>query len=396
MQPSVMPQRIGDFVIRGELGRGQGGMSTIYLATAPDGRIVVLKVTHDSLLPQLENEAESLSALHHPNIVTLFPIVRGDETRLVDKAYIPDPKCYIVLEYVDGGNLKDWVQRGGRLSLEEIGDILGQVAEALDYAHQRGLVHLDVKPSNILLSADGRRVVLSDFGIVRPMGEQTLAGGRRPRFATPEYIPPEYASGKEIDGRADVYSLGIVLFELLAGHVPFSADTTESTMTMHRQSLVPVQALASYPAEVQRVVCKALEKRPEDRYPTAGAMIGELRGFLRRRFWRRLAVAVALVVLLGGGMGGFALASGIFDSSGSRPVVVGNTPTATAIAMPSSTVGAAPPATSQATPTLAPTPTREPTATPVPTPTPTFTPTPTSTSAPKPTLTATPWPRDEG
>jgi len=200
---------------------GKGGMAEVFRAFHPAlNRYVAIKVMHpfvateEGFLDRFRHEAQSVAALRHPNIVQVFDF--GTEGSLY----------YMVMEFVEGPTLKKRIaearQEGDLLPLEEVGRIIDQVAQALDYAHRRGMIHRDVKPANILLSSEGE-AVLADFGVARMLEgpRYTLTG----IMGTPDYMSPEQGLGQEVDARSDVYALGVVLYEMLVGEVPFKADT---------------------------------------------------------------------------------------------------------------------------------------------------------------------------
>jgi serine/threonine protein kinase len=209
-------------------------------------------------------EAEAASQLDHPNILPIYSY--GEQ----------DGLPYIIMPYMPGGTLGEYVASNGCLTLHEAQWYLEQIAAALDYAHQHGCVHCDVKPANILLDSDGS-VALSDFGIAHMMRRDIIAeqSSSRPPgmlMGTPDYISPEQAMGQPLDGRSDIYSLGITLFYLLVGRLPFIADSTIAVALLQVYETPP--ALSSLRVDItpytESVIQKALAKRPEDRFQTAG------------------------------------------------------------------------------------------------------------------------------
>lgn len=252
---------LGRYRITEETGRG--GMATVYKAwDAKEGRHVAVKVLHPELtvdvqfVKRFQREATAASTLKHPNIVTVYDV--GEE----------DGLYYIVMEYLQGQPLSRMIQERGHLAFSEAVGILSQVASALDHAHGRGFIHRDVKPSNIIVDEEGR-ATLTDFGIARYAGvtRLTTTGAA---VGTPEYMSPEQCQGKEVDGRGDIYSLGIVLYEMLTGQVPFTADTTPAVLYMHVHEPLPspCKANPALPQGVQDVLNKALAKEPARRYTT--------------------------------------------------------------------------------------------------------------------------------
>jgi len=251
---------------------GQGGMAIIYRAYHPRlERFVAIKVLHDHLvqgqpdfLARFEREARAIASLHHPNIIQVFDFD------------VEENLCYMVMELVDGVNLNQRLEevasRGDHLALVETGRIIHQVADALDYAHQHGVLHRDIKPSNVLLDMNNR-VILTDFGIAR-LVDGTRLTATSTLVGTPAYMSPEQCQGLPLTGASDLYALGIVLFEMVAGQVPFDADTPFALMMMQVQNpLPPLSSLRKdLPPALEQVLQKALAKRPEDRYQRARDM----------------------------------------------------------------------------------------------------------------------------
>ena len=257
---------------------GYGGSSAVYFAQQQDSdRQVAIKVFLPRAVMDVRmqrefyrrflREADAASKLDHPHILPIYSY--GEQ----------DGLPYIVMPYMAGGTLAEYIAQRGPLSLEEAQWYLEQVASALDYAHEQGCVHCDVKPANILLDHDGR-VMLSDFGIARvtrPDNDETAPGNKSSDslMGTPDYISPEQALGRPLDGRADVYSLGISLFYLLSKRFPFKADSTLALALLHVHEAPPSLALirADVTPTIDRVIHKALAKEPEGRFQTAGAFI---------------------------------------------------------------------------------------------------------------------------
>ncbi|MFQ3567501.1 MAG: protein kinase [Aggregatilineales bacterium] len=262
---------IGQYRIEAQL--GYGGMATIYKAHhARLARSVAIKVLHPAFvqdrnfLARFQREAQIVAGLEHRHIV---PIYDFDEI---------DGQPYLVLKYIEGETLKAIVERGA-LPLSEILRIMTPIADALDYAHGQGVLHRDIKPSNILIERDGTPY-LTDFGLARmaQIGDSTLSTDVL--LGTPNYISPEQALGrKDIDARADVYALGVVLYELVTGRVPFSADTPYAVIHDHIYSELPKPSAINpqIPPAVEAVLVKALAKAPEERYESAGTLVAAFR-----------------------------------------------------------------------------------------------------------------------
>ena len=250
---------------------GHGGMSSVYKArdTLLE-RHVALKILHEQyssdedFVERFKREARSVAQLQHPNIVTV--IDRGEE----------DGRQFIVFEYIDGENLKEHVVRKGRLDVQEALEIAGEVARGLAFAHEQGLIHRDVKPQNVLLNGDGRAKV-TDFGIARTLDVDGMTQTGTV-LGTSNYIAPEQASGQPVDAHSDVYALGAVLYELLAGEVPFPGESFVAVAMKHMHEPAPnlLDVRGDVPLRVAAAVDRALEKDPEQRFPTMDAFAAEL------------------------------------------------------------------------------------------------------------------------
>jgi len=271
---------------------GHGGMATVYLAQdLRHGRKVAVKVLRPELAALIGperflREIQTTARLTHPNILTLHDSGQADGL------------LYYVMPYVDGETLRDRIRREGPLPLEDALRIATEVADALEYAHRQGVIHRDVKPANILLA--GEHALVADFGLAKAVAATTSAeelSHSGLAVGTPEYMSPEQASGDSyLDGRADVYALGCVLFEMLAGQPPFRGNTAQTILARHRIEPIPsVRVLRpDLPGWVEEVIRRALAKAPADRYRSAAAFRAALlagasgRGQLAR--WVRRAV----------------------------------------------------------------------------------------------------------
>ncbi len=270
-----MPLRSGDYVgpyrIMAQV--GQGGMATVYRAHHEQlDRMVAIKVMHQSMLEdasfhaRFKREAQIVAMLEHPNIVPVYDYSEHEG------------QPYLVMKFIEGRSLKQELSTA-LPSLERIVYILSAVADALTYAHNRGVLHRDVKPSNIVLEGD-QHPYLTDFGLARiaHTGESSMS--RDTLIGTPNYISPEQAKGtRELDARTDIYSLGVVLYELMVGRVPFIADTPYAVIHDHIYAPLPMPAVVNpdIPPEVELVLVKALAKRPADRYSSAVEMLNDFK-----------------------------------------------------------------------------------------------------------------------
>jgi len=259
-----------EYKITGKL--GQGGMATVFKAVQTTLKrpaaikVLAPRMAQDSaLLTRFHQEAISAANLEHPHIV---PIYEVDEARGYH---------FIAMKYIDGDSLKHIIAREGRLELPRVQGMVDQIAAALDYAHGRGFVHRDVKPSNVMVAAEDY-VYLMDFGLSRAVtsSQLTVAGTI---MGTPDYMSPEQARGDEdIDPRTDIYSLGAMLCEMLTGQVPFQA-LSPTAVIMAQIAQPPPSVLVSnpdLPAEVDAVVQRAMAKERTARYQTAGALAAAL------------------------------------------------------------------------------------------------------------------------
>jgi len=257
------------------LGRvGEGGMATVYRALDTRlGREVAVKVLHsqytgdEAFLQRFQQEAEFAASLGaHPNIVDIYDI--GEDGDL----------HYIVMEFVEGQSLKDRIAEQRRFSVDEAFAIGQQVASALAFAHARGLIHRDIKPQNILVTPEGIAKV-TDFGIARSMSSSQMTRTGMV-MGTVHYISPEQAQGKTATPQSDIYSLGVILYEMLAGHLPFDAETAVGIAMQHVHSEPP--SLWEYnpelPGQAVAAVMRALEKDPERRYRDAAEFAAALSG----------------------------------------------------------------------------------------------------------------------
>ena len=260
-------ENVGPYRITEQL--GQGGMATVYKAYhAALDRYVALKVLHpafredQTFIARFQREARVVARLEHPHIV---PVYDYSEHEM---------RPYLVMKYIEGETLKAYLLRGP-LSTEDITKVVDSVGSALAYAHQQGILHRDIKPSNVLIAADGV-MYLADFGLARiaQAGESTMSSDSI--MGTPQYISPEQAMGKsDLDAGTDIYSFGVMLYEMVVGQVPFSADTPFSIIHDHIYTPLPMPRVINpqVPEAVERVLLKALAKDRADRYDSVNTLI---------------------------------------------------------------------------------------------------------------------------
>ena len=255
---------------------GTGGMSSVFKARDRLlERPVALKILHEHYLSDADyverfrREARAVAQLAHPNIVTV--IDRGEE----------GGRQFIVFEYVDGENLKQLVNREGALPVRDAVQLAAQVARALGYAHHRGIVHRDVKPQNVILNEDGRAKV-TDFGIARSLDVDGVTQTGTV-LGTSDYIAPEQAQGQDVNAQTDVYSLGVVLYELVTGELPFRGEGFVAVAMQHVNEPPPnvLERRGDVPPRLALAIERAMAKRPEDRQESMDELVADLESALR-------------------------------------------------------------------------------------------------------------------
>lgn len=267
-----MISNLGRYEIISEL--GQGAMGIVYKALDPlIDRVVAIKTINLGLaLDEKEEyegrfyqEAKAAGRLSHPNIVTIFDVGKSGDV------------AYIAMEFLQGKELRDILNEGETLSVEKILDIVSQVASGIAYAHENGIVHRDVKPSNIMVGSDGH-VKITDFGIAR-MESASVRTQTGMVLGSPKYMSPEQVTGKLIDQRSDIFSLGVVLYEMLTGKAPFLGENVNAIMyqTLNCIPPPPGSVNLSVPDMLNFIVAKALAKNLDDRYQSAKDFAGDLR-----------------------------------------------------------------------------------------------------------------------
>lgn len=265
-------ENVGPYRIIEQL--GQGGMATVYKAYHPSlDRYVAIKVLHQAFnedstfIGRFQREARVVAKLEHPNIVPVYDYAEHEN------------RPYLVMKFIEGDTLKSHLNKGP-LSSQMIEQVVDSVGSALGYAHKQGILHRDIKPSNVLIAVDGT-MYLADFGLARiaQAGESTLSADSI--MGTPQYISPEQAMGKkDLDSGTDIYSFGVMLYEMVVGQVPFNADTPFSIIHDHIYTPLPLpmDVNPDVPEPVQRVLLKALAKDRQDRYATVEELIQAFKG----------------------------------------------------------------------------------------------------------------------
>lgn len=250
---------------------GSGGMSDVYKAKCHKlNRLVAIKVlksefTSDAtFVSKFKMEAQAAAGLSHPNIVNIYDVVDEGDIH------------FIVMELVEGITLKSYITKKGHLEVKEAIGIAIQVASGIEAAHEQHIIHRDIKPQNMLISMDGK-VKVADFGIARAVSSQTMNAATV--VGSVHYISPEQARGGYSDERSDLYSLGITMFEMVTGHVPFEGDNTVTVALAHLEDPMPDPRTLNpeVSPSLARIILKCTEKRPERRYPSAAAVISDLR-----------------------------------------------------------------------------------------------------------------------
>ncbi len=424
---------------------GRGGMAEVYKAYQPAlDRYVAIKVLHTFLADDKEfaerfgREARNVARLRHNNIVQVY-----DFAQVPDEDSPNDMRHFMVMELIDGPTLKDYMARpdGELIPLPEVISIMRQALEALAYAHAQGMIHRDLKPANLMIDRGGR-VVLTDFGIAKILSgnTMTLSGGM---VGTPAFMSPEHGLGENSDERSDIYSMGVILYQMLTGRLPFDGDTPVAIILKHvRDPLTPPSIFnPSIPPALEQIVMKAMAKDPEERYQSAAEMLADINAFaaqldpaqlvpprlpeapartttrtvtehpaLRTPVARRrlpFGIGTALLIGIIGIIGALSFANGEVPLLGIA-LRASETPSSTPSPTPSATLTSTSsptathtmtvtpshtptPSTPSATPSHTPTFTRTPTLTPTATltPTPTATLTPSNTPTPTPNITAT-------
>ncbi|MDO4259296.1 MAG: Stk1 family PASTA domain-containing Ser/Thr kinase [Actinomycetaceae bacterium] len=276
-----MAHRLGGrYEVRSLIGRG--GMAEVHLGfDSRLSRTVAIKMLRTDLARdavfqhRFRREAQSAASLNHPNIVAVYDTGEED-VYVADGSTVAVP--FIVMEYVEGHTVKDLIADGTPVPIDEAIEIASGILAALDYSHANGLVHRDIKPGNVMLTQDGK-VKVMDFGIARALTDsQATMTQTNAVVGTAQYLSPEQARGETVDARSDLYSTGVLLFELLTGRPPFRGDSAVAVAYQHVQQVPPTPSsiAGDVPEPLDRIVMKALAKNREDRYGSAGAMRDDL------------------------------------------------------------------------------------------------------------------------
>ena len=249
---------------------GTGGMSDVYRAKDHKlNRMVAMKILrqefaeNENFVSKFRTEAQAAAGLMHPNIVNVYDV--GDENGVY----------YIVMELVDGITLKKYIEEKNRLTVREAVSITIQVAMGLEAAHRNNVIHRDIKPQNIMISREGK-VKVTDFGIAKAATSNTITSNV---MGSVHYTSPEQARGGYSDAKSDIYSLGVTLFEMLTGRVPFNGDTTVAIAIKHIQEPIPSvrKYVPDIPLSVEKIVLKCCQKSPDRRYQSASELIRDLK-----------------------------------------------------------------------------------------------------------------------
>ena len=266
-------EKLGRYVIVEEI--GQGAMGVVYKAVDPliDRTVAIKTINLDLSKEELENfekrfqrEVQSAGKLNHPNIVTVYDVGRTEGV------------AYMAMEFLEGKELREILDSGVVLPIEKISHIASQVAEGLGFAHERGIVHRDVKPANVMVMKNGL-VKITDFGIAQMSSASRTMSGMV--MGSPKYMSPEQVVGQAVDGRSDIFSLAVVLYEMLTGKTPFSGDNISAIMyqILNDEPIPPKAFNQSIPDSINYIVLKALAKHPDKRYQNAKDMARDLKRY---------------------------------------------------------------------------------------------------------------------
>ncbi|MBZ0105863.1 MAG: protein kinase [Sulfuricella denitrificans] len=269
----MIKQNIGRYEIISEI--GQGAMGVVYRALDPllERTVAIKTISLDLSKDEFEEfeqrfyrEAKSAGRLNHPNIVTIHDVGNTDNI------------AYMAMEFLEGVELRDIMDAGAQLELDRIVEIVSQVADGLAFAHEHGVVHRDIKPSNIMILKNGVAKI-TDFGIALiPSSSRTMAGMV---LGSPKYMSPEQVVGQDVDQRSDIFSLGVMLYEMLTGKPPFSGDNISAIMyrILNETPMAPATVKPGLPEIFNYILARALAKHPDDRYQSAAEMADDMRSY---------------------------------------------------------------------------------------------------------------------
>ena len=257
---------------------GVGGMAVVYKALDKiDNKYVAIKIlkeeysSDDSFRRRFKNESKAVALLSHPNIVKVYDVSFGSQIQ------------YIVMEYIEGITLKQYIQHKGALSWREVLYFATQILRALQHAHDRGVIHRDIKPQNIMLLNDHKTIKVADFGIASFSGKGETRTMTDEAIGSVHYISPEQAKGEIVDNKTDIYSVGVVIYEMLTGRVPFQSDSAVSVaiMQLQKEPERPRAINPAIPVGIEQITMRAMQKSPRNRYQSAGEMLLDLDEFRR-------------------------------------------------------------------------------------------------------------------
>jgi len=286
---------------------GKGAMGVVYKAADPDiDRVVAIKAIRfdiiseeserEDIMKRFIREAQSAGKLIHPNIVTIYDVVKSENM------------TYIVMQYIEGHSLQKTISSGEKIPIEKVVFLMTQICDALEYAHKKGIIHRDIKPANILIDEEGKPYLV-DFGIARVETSTITQTGRT--VGTPSYMSPEQVMGKKVNKCSDIFSLGVLLYEILTGKRPFHGDsiTTVIYKIINEEPLSSMEVKKTMPKGFEPIISKALAKDPKKRYQTCGQFKHDLQENLKiitqkkpvksKKLWIPISAAVILFVIFG-------------------------------------------------------------------------------------------------